>query len=124
GGEGYRRAAGTLNAWRLDGTLQRDPRPALYVYEQTYVVPGTSREATRRGVFARVGLEPFGPTSGIRAHERTLAGAREDRYRLLRATSVNTSPAVGLGEDPRRLVPEWLRRVTARPPVTARLAEA
>jgi uncharacterized protein (DUF1015 family) len=115
--ERYRRAARTLNAWRVDGTLRRDPRPALYAYEQSYRVPGTRREATRRGIFARVGLEPFGPTSGIRAHERTLAGAREDRYRLLRATSVNTSPVVGLGEDPTGLVPEWLRGIAATRPV-------
>ncbi len=33
-------------------------------------------------------------------HERTLAAAREDRYRLLRATGVNTSPVVGLYDDP------------------------
>jgi uncharacterized protein (DUF1015 family) len=115
--ERYRRAARTLNAWRVDGTLRRDPRPALYAYEQTYRVPGTIREATRRGMFARVGLEPFGPTSGIRAHERTLAGAREDRYRLLRATSVNTSPVVGIGDDATGLVPEWLRDVATSMPV-------
>jgi uncharacterized protein (DUF1015 family) len=115
--ERYRRAARTLNAWRLDGTLRRDPRPALYPYEQTYRAPGSDRVATRRGIFARVGLEAFGPTSGIRAHERTLSGAREDRYRLLRATSVNTSPVVGLGEDPTGLVPEWIREAVGRPPV-------
>jgi len=115
--ERYRRAARTLNAWRLDGTLRRDPRPALYPYEQTYRVPGSDRSATRRGIFARVGLEAFGPTSGIRAHERTLAGAREDRYRLLRATSVNTSPVVGLGEDPTGFVPDWIREEVARRPV-------
>ena len=114
--ERYRRAARTLNAWRVDGTLRRDPRAALYPYEQTYRVPGTEREATRRGIFARVGLEAFGPGSGIRAHERTLAGAREDRYRLLRATSVNTSPVVGLGADATGLVPEWLRGVASGRP--------
>jgi len=114
--ERYRRAARTLNAWRLDGTLRRDPRPALYPYEQTYRVPGTDREATRRGIFARVGLEPFGPSSGIRAHERTLAGAREDRYRLLRATSVNTSPVVGLTEDGTGVVPDWIRAVIGGSP--------
>ncbi len=32
----YRRAARTLAAWRSDGTLRKDPRPAVYVYEQTY----------------------------------------------------------------------------------------
>jgi uncharacterized protein (DUF1015 family) len=115
--ERYRRAARMLTAWRLDGTLRRDPRPGLYPYEQTYRAPGSDRISIRRGIFARVGLEPFGPTSGIRAHERTLAGAREDRYRLLRATSVNTSPVVGLGEDPTGLVPDWIRGAVARPPI-------
>lgn len=115
--ERYRRAARTLSAWRLDGTLHRDPRPALYPYEQTYRVPGTDRTVTRRGVFARVGLEPFGPNAGIRAHERTLAEPREDRYRLLRATGVNSSPVVGMGEDATGRVAEWLREVAAKQPV-------
>lgn len=114
--ERYRRAGRTLAAWRSEGVLRRDPRPALYAYEQRYVVPGTVREATRRGVFARVGLEPFGPESGVRAHERTLAEPREDRYRLLRATNVNTSPVVGLAEDRSGTVAAWLRDVTAGTP--------
>ncbi len=114
--ERYRRAAHLLTAWRSDGTLRRDTRPALYPYQQTYRVPGTQRVVTRVGVFARVVLEPFGPDSGIRAHERTLAEPREDRYRLLRATGANTSPVVGLGEDPSGFVPGWLREVAETPP--------
>jgi uncharacterized protein (DUF1015 family) len=114
--EKYRRAARLLSAWRSDGTLRRDPRASLYPYEQVFQVPGTDHVATRRGVFARVVLEPFGPTSGIRAHERTLAGPREDRYRLLRATGVNTSPVVGIGEDPSGTVPGWLRAIAATTP--------
>jgi len=95
----YRRAARTLASWRSDGTLHKDPRPSVYAYEQTYRVPGTATERTQRGFFARLKLEPFGSGSGVRPHERTLAAAREDRYRLLRATGVNTSPVVGLYED-------------------------
>ncbi len=113
--ERYRRAARTLSAWRADGTLHRDPRPALYPYEQIYRVPGTDVDRRRRGVFARVRLEPFGPGSGIRPHERTLTEPKEDRYRLLRATNVNTSPVVGLYEDPTGSVPEWLERLDAAP---------
>jgi uncharacterized protein (DUF1015 family) len=116
--EKYRRAARLLSAWRSDGTLRRDPRPALYPYEQVFRIPGTDHLATRRGVFARVVLEPFGPASGIRAHERTLAEPREDRYRLLRATGVNTSPVVGIGEDRSGTVPEWLREVAAGAPAS------
>ena len=115
--ERYRRAARVLSTWRTDGTLHQDPRLALYPYEQTYTIPGTDRTATRRGVFARVVLEPFGPSSGIRAHERTLAEPREDRYRLLRATGVNTSPVVGIGSDPSGRVAEWLRAVAVTSPV-------
>jgi uncharacterized protein (DUF1015 family) len=116
--ERYRRAARLLTEWRGNGTLHRDPRPSIYPYEQEYTVPGTDRVATRRGIFVRVGLEPFGPSSGIRAHERTLAAPREDRYRLLRATGVNTSPVVGIGADASGTVPAWLREVAATPPAS------
>ena len=112
----YRRAARQLSSWRTDGTLHRDPRPSLYPYEQTYHVPGTDVERVRRGVFARVRLEPFGPGSGIRPHERTLAEPKEDRYRLLRATGVNTSPVVGLYEDASKRVARWLEGL-ADPPI-------
>jgi len=94
----YRRAARTLAAWRSDGTLHKDPHPSIYVYEQTYRVPGTETERTQRGFFGRLRLEPFGEGSRILPHERTLAAPREDRYKLLRATGVNTSPIVALYE--------------------------
>ena len=96
----YRRAARTLAGWRSDGTLHKDPRPSIYVHEQIYRVPGTDVERTQRGFFARLRLEPLEPGSGVLPHERTLAVAREDRYRLLRATGVNTSPVIGLYDDP------------------------
>jgi uncharacterized protein (DUF1015 family) len=95
----YRRAARTLAAWRSDGTLHKDARPSIYVLEQTYCVPGTTIERTQHGFFARLRLEPLGSGSGVLPHERTLETAREDRYRLLRATGVNTSPVIGLYED-------------------------
>jgi uncharacterized protein (DUF1015 family) len=113
--ERYRRAARLISTWRSDGTLHRDPRPALYAYEQVYSIPGTAEERVRRGIFARVGLEAFGPDSGIRPHERTLAEPREDRYRLLRATGVNTSPIVGMYDDPTGRVPEWLAALPETP---------
>ena len=96
----YRRAARTLAGWRSDGTLHKDPHPSIYLYEQDYRVPGTDVSRTQRGFFARVRLEAFGPGSSVLPHERTLAGPREDRYKLLRATGVNTSPVVGLYDDP------------------------
>jgi uncharacterized protein (DUF1015 family) len=112
----YRRAARTLAAWRSDGTLRKDPHPSVYVYEQTFVVPGTDVERTQRGFFARLRLEPFGPESGVLPHEQTLAGPREDRYKLLRATGVNTSPVVALFEDDSGATAKRLAFAAAGPP--------
>jgi uncharacterized protein (DUF1015 family) len=96
----YRRAAKTLAGWRSDGTLHKDPHPSIYLYEQTYRVPGSDVTRTQRGFFGRLCLEAFGAGSGVLPHERTLSGPREDRYKLLRATGVNTSPVVVLYDDP------------------------
>jgi uncharacterized protein (DUF1015 family) len=114
--ERYRRAARTLTAWRSDGTLRKEPRPSVYVYEQTYAVPGTDIERTQRGFFARLRIEPFGPGSSVLPHERTLSGPKEDRYRLLRATSINTSPVVGLYEDASGLAPATLAAIARGAP--------
>jgi uncharacterized protein (DUF1015 family) len=97
--------------------LHKDPRPAYYVYEQAYRVPGTSVERTARGFFARLRLEPFGPGSGVLPHERTLAAPKEDRYKLLRATGINTSPVVGLYADPGGRSAAILATATAEPSV-------
>ncbi len=115
--ERYRRVARTLTAWRSDGTLRKDPKPSVYVYEQTYRVPGTSLERIQRGFFARLRIEPFGPGSSVLPHERTLSGPKEDRYRLLRATGLNTSPVVGLYEDPSRDARAALAAVVQGAPV-------
>ncbi|MDA8204149.1 MAG: DUF1015 domain-containing protein [Chloroflexi bacterium] len=98
--ERYRRAGRDLAAWRSEGTLRKDRLPAVYPYEQAYVVPGTGQPRVRRGFFARLRIEEFGPDSGVRPHERTLSAPKEDRYRLLRATGMNASPVVLLAEDP------------------------
>jgi uncharacterized protein (DUF1015 family) len=112
----YRQAARTLAAWRSDGTLHKEPRPAMYAYEQAYRVPGSEVERRQRGFFGRLRLESFGPESGVLPHERTLAGPREDRYRLLRATGVNTSPVVGLFPDADGTATELLDEIARRRP--------
>jgi uncharacterized protein (DUF1015 family) len=113
----YRAAADTLRAWRQDGTLRVDQRPSLYVYEQRYRLPGDPSEGTarmQRGFFARLRLEPFG--EGIRPHERTLSGPKEDRLRLLRATETDTSPIVVLSDDPGGRTADILAGIAAEEP--------
>jgi len=95
----YRAAARTFVGWRSDGTLAKDPRPALYVYEQAYRRPGSDAPRIQRGFYARVKLEALGPGAGILPHERTLSGPREDRHKLMRASGANFSGVMGLYTD-------------------------
>jgi len=86
-------AAQTLRQWLDDGTLVRDARPMLYVYEQHYTAnDGASRVA--RSFFAELRLEDYGPHSGVRPHEHTLGPAKEHRFQLLRATRTHLSPVL------------------------------
>ena len=112
--ERYRRAARHLRDWRSDGTLRQDPRPTITVIEDAYHLPGRDERHLRRGFFAGVAVEPFG--TGIRAHERTMTGPKEDRYKLLRATGVNTSPVVAIYVDPSGRAAELLASVASTPP--------
>jgi uncharacterized protein (DUF1015 family) len=98
GGDPYAHAAATLEAWKADGTLTRDDEPALWALEQDYTGPDGQRR-TRRGFFARVKVEDYGP-GRIRPHERTHPGPKEDRLRLTRATRANLSPIFSLYDDP------------------------
>ena len=114
--ERYRVAARTLSAWRMDGTLFKDGQPSIYAYEQTYRVPGGDKTRTQRGFFGRLYLEDLVPGSGVLPHEKTLSAPKEDRYKLLRATGVNTSPVVGLFADPSGASARALAEIAATKP--------
>jgi uncharacterized protein (DUF1015 family) len=94
----YAEAARLLARWQDEGALVRDDEPALWVIDQEYTGPD-GRRLTRRGFFARVRVEEYGP-GRIRPHERTHPGPREDRLRLTRATQANLSPIFSLYADP------------------------
>jgi uncharacterized protein (DUF1015 family) len=94
----YAVAAETFAAWQREGAVVRDDEPALWTLSQAFTGPG-GRALTRRGVFARVRVEDYGP-GRIRPHERTHPGPKEDRLRLTRATRANLSPIFSLHDDP------------------------
>lgn len=96
----YARAGRDLREWLRQGILERDSRPALYLYEQEFVSGGERRR--RRGFLGLRRLESFG--KGIRPHESTLPGPKRDRSHLIRACQTNLSPIFSLydseGGDP------------------------
>ena len=87
-------SARALAYWVASHVLVRDDEPALYLYRQTFHVPGGG-ERTREGVLGRLRLETF--ASGlVRPHERTFPGPKADRLALLQATGAYLSPIFGL----------------------------
>ncbi len=112
----YRRVSRMLAAWRVDGTLRKENVASIYLYEQTYRVPGGKRNRTQRGFLARLRLEDLVPGSGVMPHERTLAAPKEDRFKLLRATGMNTSPVVGLYADSSGRSEQAMAAIASRQP--------
>jgi uncharacterized protein (DUF1015 family) len=94
-GDRYAHASKILSGWLDDGTMIRDEAPSIWATTQTYDGPGGTR-LTRHGFLCRVRLAEYG--SGIRAHERTQPGPKEDRLRLTRSTRCNLSPVFSLYE--------------------------
>jgi uncharacterized protein (DUF1015 family) len=94
GRDPYEHAAETLEEWTLQGMLVGDREPAIWALTQDYAAPDGSRH-TRRGLLVRVRVSEYGP-GGVRPHERTQPGPKEDRLRLTRATRHNLSPIFAL----------------------------
>jgi uncharacterized protein (DUF1015 family) len=82
-------AARDLSAWRRDGVLHEEP-PSYWWVAQDYTGPdGVAR--TREGLGASVPVTPY-EAGEVLPHERTHAGPKEGRLRLLRATRTQLEP--------------------------------
>src|SRR6476661_3904425 len=88
-----------LRAWEREGVLAREEKPAVWALSQTYTGPD-GVERTRNGLVATIRLEPY-ENRVVLPHERTHAGPKEGRLRLLRATRTELEPIFLLYEgDP------------------------
>jgi uncharacterized protein (DUF1015 family) len=94
-------AAGALyRSWLDRGVLAIEPEPAVWAVVQDYVGPdGVARRRT--GIVASLKVEPY-ETKAILPHERTHAGPKESRLRLLRSARAQLEPIFLLydGEPP------------------------
>lgn len=100
-GESEEQGGALFRAWLADGTLVRDDEPAAWFLAQGYVGPdGVTR--TRRGVVASLAAEPY-RTRAVLPHERTHAGPKASRLRLLRAAHAQVEPILLLHDGPQPL---------------------
>jgi uncharacterized protein (DUF1015 family) len=110
----YTRSAAELRRLLGTGAIRRDDRPAFYVYEQTFT--RGERRVTRRGIVGRWRIQDEG---GLLAHEKTLDGPKQDRFRLFRACKVVCSQVFTFYSDPQRQVDAVLAEDGVMEPATA-----
>ena len=97
----YSRAAAFLNGWKREYILSQDPEPCIYLYTQTFTVPGDSSglRVERRGLIAAGQLEAYDAQVVFR-HEQTLSKPKADRLNLLQATKAHFGQIFMLYSDP------------------------
>ena len=92
----YTRAAGLLSKWLKESVLEKDKKPAVYIYEQKYFCKG--KVMKRTGFISLMKIED--PSSSlVLPHEYTFSKPKEDRLNLIRSTKANTSPIFCVFED-------------------------
>jgi len=97
--EDEQQAGRDLTDWRAEGVLTRDGQPSFWFLSQDYTGPDDVRR-TRSGLVASLRAEPY-DRGVVLPHERTHAGPKEGRLRLLRATRTQLEPIFLLYEgDP------------------------
>jgi uncharacterized protein (DUF1015 family) len=96
-GDKYARARSTLDAWLAEGVWGREESEAIYPYHQVYRVG--DHEITRVGLVALGQVTDYA-RGEVLPHERTHAGPKQDRMRLLEATGADTGLLFMLVADP------------------------
>jgi uncharacterized protein (DUF1015 family) len=84
----YAKAAETFQKWLKDGVLIKDEKPCIYYTKQEYKVLG--ERLSRMGFLAVMKIED--EKAKIHPHEKTHAGAKEDRFKLWTALKAACSP--------------------------------
>jgi uncharacterized protein (DUF1015 family) len=111
----YTRAAKKINEWIAEQVLVQDGAPAIYVYAQDFLVPGTQTQRTRIGFIALARVVDYDDKVVFR-HEHTLSGPKADRIELLRNTRAQTGQLFLLYDDPSRRIDSMLESVMAKNP--------
>jgi len=114
----YTRAAATLNEFRNEGILKEETEPALYIYSQTYTVPGTTEVRERRGFIALGQLHDYADKVVYR-HEQTFPKHKSDRLALFKATRAYCEQIYMLYSDPESKVDHLLFDTAGQQPPAA-----
>ncbi len=111
----YASAAKTYSEWLESDVLLRDLTSSIYPLVQTFKsLDGNLIQ--RKGFIALCRLEEF-EKKIVLPHERTLSKAKEDRFKLFKATKSNFSQVFSLYSDPEKKIDQYLDPVHSTYPV-------
>jgi uncharacterized protein (DUF1015 family) len=109
----YTRAAACFHKWLDDEVLEVEHASAFYLHDHYFTHTGEERR--RRGLIARVRLQPW--YQGIYPHEETYSKAKSDRLQLMRACRASFSPILALYHDWRQGLAEVLSKAEQKEPI-------
>jgi uncharacterized protein (DUF1015 family) len=98
----YSAAAKAFAEWQSSGVFVRDAQPSIYLLIQTFK-DAKGETIHRKGFIALCKLEEF-EKGIVLPHEKTLSKAKEDRFKLFKATNANFSQIFGLYSDGEKLI--------------------
>ncbi len=102
GKDRYATAAATFRGWLAKGVVRKAARPAFYLYEQGFAIPGAPR-LVRRAIVGLVEAREHAP-GHVLPHERTFREPKADRMALLEAVRAHFGMCFLLYDDPDREV--------------------
>lgn len=111
----YSRAAEYFHDWRASGVLRQDAEPSLYVYSQTFTIPGLRDVAERRCIIALGRIYDYAENV-VFPSEQTLSRPKVDRLNLLRATRANFGQILMLYSDPSASIQSLIKKNTEGEP--------
>lgn len=103
----YTRAAHEFQSWLNENIMEQDDEPSLYIYEQQFVVNGTTY--SRTGFIGLIELQEFSK-GNILPHENTLSKPKVDRLNLMRACNANFSQVFALYDDENEEISRLIRQ--------------
>lgn len=111
----YSAAAQAYTMWQEQNILVRDSKPAIYPLVQTFKTT-EGNAVQRKGFIALCRLEEF-EKKIVLPHEKTLSKAKEDRFKLFKATNSNFSQVFTLYSDPEKKIDTVVNPVHKTQPV-------
>lgn len=111
----YTRSADQFRLWEADDILVRSDRPSIYITSLTYDPGDGGATRIRWGLIVLVRIEEEG-SGVILPHEKTFSAHKEDRLKLMKASSAQFSQVFGLYEDSENKVARHVKHVIEAPP--------